>query len=105
MNNDMRIFVSEKWEWDALSLTFVSHNKIAKPLEWEERDPAIYPEPTITIPTETAQMLIDKLWILGYRPKEIRYATDALNLQSKHLEDMRNIAFKFLHLEYKNEKK
>lgn len=50
-------------------------------------------EPTLSIPDETAQRLIDELWRCGFRPTEGTGSAGALAAVEKHLADMRQIAF------------
>ena len=70
---------------------------IAAPVKMEKLDTtALSVEPTMFISDHfnTMQQMFDQLWTLGFRPSEkSKYELDA---QSKHLEDMRKIAFMFL---------
>lgn len=55
--------------------------------------------PTLEIPPERAQQLMDDLWSAGLRPTEGRQSEGVTAAQARHLEDMRAIAFNRLKVE------
>lgn len=57
-------------------------------------DSAVRLEPTFTLSTEQAQVLMDDLWMSGLRPSEGTGSAGALAATQKHLEDMRTLVFK-----------
>jgi len=59
----------------------------------EAEDKGEYYPATFMLDEEEAQIFFDELWRDGHRPTEIKESGGA---QSKHLEDMRRIAFQFL---------
>lgn len=56
-------------------------------------------EPSVILPQESAQKLIDDLWDAGLRPSEGSGSAGAFKAVQDHLRDMRKIAFKHLKLE------
>ncbi len=52
--------------------------------------------PTFTLSEEEAQEFINALWDNGFRPTKYENPNAALQAQSNHLADMREIAFMFL---------
>lgn len=63
---------------------------------WEprgERDGTAL-EPTISMPKELAQRLMDELWQCGLRPSEGTGSAGAMAATQRHLEDMRTLVFK-----------
>jgi len=67
---------------------------IGKPVVMEQFDGVMETDPTIRIPLENAQLLIDELWRVGLRPTEGTGSAGALRAVEKHLHDMRCIVFK-----------
>jgi len=53
-------------------------------------------EPTLSLPIESAQELMDSLWQCGLRPSEGSGSAGALRATQNHLEDMRKIVFKMI---------
>ena len=51
-------------------------------------------EPTVVLPEETAQQLIDDLWDAGLRPSEGSGSAGAFAAQGAHLKDLQRIVFK-----------
>lgn len=75
---------------------------IAEPICLKKiNSPFIETEPTLTLPQESAQKLIDDLWDAGLRPSEGSGSAGAFKAVQDHLSDMRKIAFKFLKVEDK----
>jgi len=52
--------------------------------------------PTLFIPYQEAQLLMDDLWASGIRPTEAAGSAGALSATRAHLDDMRKIAFDLL---------
>ena len=69
---------------------------VAKPMTFETVDKAVMVYPTIRIPNETAQAIMDELWALGFRPQGMALGEEAYNAQQAHLEDMRELAKRFV---------
>lgn len=65
----------------------------AKPIEFEEKEIFTETPPSLMIPTESGQQLMDDLWQAGLRPSEGTGSAGALAAVEKHLSDMRTIAF------------
>lgn len=53
-------------------------------------------DPTITIPIEAAQTLMDDLWHAGLRPTEGTGSAGAMRATEAHLADLRKITFAVL---------
>lgn len=53
-------------------------------------------DPFVRLDTTDAQELMDELWSCGLRPTEGSGSAGSLAATERHLQDMRNIAFKFL---------
>lgn len=58
-------------------------------------------QPSFSLTTEKAQVLMDDLWHCGLRPTEGRGSAGSLLATEKHLGDMRKIAFELLKIEAK----
>lgn len=56
--------------------------------------PGSFYEPTVTLPDEAAQQLMDNLWAVGLRPTDAKASPGALASTERHLEDMRRLVFK-----------
>lgn len=70
---------------------------MALPLTFQTVDPndyALQYVPTMRLPDESAQQLMDGLWNAGLRPKEGSGSAGALAATQKHLEDFRSLVFK-----------
>jgi len=70
---------------------------MALPLTFQTIDPydyGIQHVPTMRLPDESAQQLMDGLWNAGLRPKEGSGSAGALAATQKHLEDFRALVFK-----------
>jgi len=68
--------------------------RVARPLIFEETDPADGFEPTIRLTEAEAQDLINELWRTGLRPTHgISDEKGALSATERHLEDMRRLVF------------
>lgn len=52
-------------------------------------------EPSFCLLKDQMQAFMETFWEMGYRPKGRRFENE-MDLQGKHLEDMRRIAFKLL---------
>lgn len=78
----------------------VKHGRFraAKPLEFEERGPALAPEPTITLAVEEAQHLLDQLWEMGLRPSAGVSSTGQDAAQKSHIADLRSIVRSLLRI-------
>lgn len=61
-------------------------------MEPQEHEGQFEPEPTFRMRPEDAQSLAEQLWAAGFRPTQAT-KTGADAAQSRHLEDMRAIAF------------
>jgi hypothetical protein len=67
-------------------------------MEAQEVEGMFQPEPTFRMTPEEAQMLANRLWDEGFRPHQAT-KTGADAAQSRHLEDMRSLAFAKLGIE------
>lgn len=63
---------------------------------WTEADDAVMQQPTIRLPVEQAQQLMDRLWDCGLRPSEGSGSAGALAATERHLKDMQSISFQLL---------
>lgn len=51
------------------------------------------PVPTLSLPVETGQQLMDELWRAGLRPTEGTGSAGAMAATQEHLKDMRRLVF------------
>ena len=51
-------------------------------------------EPTFKLTNDETQLLMDRLWDLGFRPSEGSGSAGAMAATQKHLEDMRKLVFR-----------
>jgi hypothetical protein len=67
----------------------------AAPIDFtiDVRDPGKLTAPTLSLTDFEAQQLIDALWSAGLRPAGAKQSQGAYDAQSRHLEDMRALAF------------
>lgn len=66
----------------------------AKAVEWIALDPSgAFVEPMLSMPPAGAQLLMDELWRIGFRPSEGTGSAGSLAATERHLKDMREIAF------------
>ena len=70
---------------------------VAKALTLERiADGECWPEPTMTLTNNAAQMLIDELWRCGLRPSEGSGSAGSLAATERHLKDMQAVALGLL---------
>ena len=55
--------------------------------------------PCVTLSMESAQMLIDELWNAGLRPKYAQATDQTTAAQTKHIDDLRELAGRLLGLQ------
>lgn len=72
---------------------------VAKPLILEAIGKGESSPPTVTMPIECAQQLIDELWRCGLRPSEGTGSAGSLAATERHLADMQKIAYSFLKID------
>lgn len=65
-------------------------------IPFDSVEPGEASEPTLAIPFEAAQQLMDDLWICGLRPSEGAGSAGSLRATQDHLADMRKIAFQLM---------
>lgn len=82
------------WDFDVSGL-----RRAKKVVEGDRIEREQFVEPTFRIPAESAQRLMDDLWAAGFRPTEGRQSEGVTVAQSRHLDDMRAIAFAKLNIE------
>jgi len=70
---------------------------VAEPIMMKEVEPnmAIPYKSILSIGIEEAQVLMDDLWHCGLRPSEGSGSAGALAATQRHLDDMRELVFKF----------
>lgn len=69
--------------------------KVAKPVEWrdyDDKDIGTRVDPLVTIPSETAQMLMQQLWDLGFRPNSGEGSNAQVASMQKHIDFAEGIA-------------
>jgi hypothetical protein len=70
---------------------------VAKPIELEERDECHYgAEPSLRIPMEEGQHLIDQLWEAGYRPSVGVSSQGEAEAHRAHIADLRSVVDRIL---------
>ena len=91
--------------FDAFELySFVTLNGVRHYYDGASLEPVAFtrglpPPPLATIESETAQKLMDQLWDSGVRPVASQQSHGQFAAASRHLEDMRAIAFSKLNLD------
>ena len=73
-----------------------SQFRYATKIEFSDVENGVMIDPTAKLEYETAQQLMDDLWICGLRPSEGSGSAGALAATQKHLEDMRQLVFSLL---------
>jgi len=68
-------------------------------LTQEQRESITPRAPAFALSDQETQSLMDNLWKCGFRPTEARGSAGSMEAQSKHLEDMRKIAFNKLKID------
>jgi hypothetical protein len=68
----------------------------AEPIVMVERPPATYAGPCATLTDSEAQGLMDSLWDAGIRPTQGHGSAGERAAMTKHLDDMRRIAFLYV---------
>ncbi len=72
---------------------------VATNVTFEQAIDGQYTPPTLRIPRENAQSLMDDLWHCGLRPTLGKQSEGVTAAQGRHLEDMRAVAFAKLNIE------
>lgn len=67
---------------------------VMQPAVMEEVRTGSFVEPSLRLPTEVAQRLMDELWHAGLRPAEGKGSAGQLAAMQAHLADMRKLVFK-----------
>ncbi len=67
---------------------------IAEPVVFKASEPYTASLPTVELPQESAQKLIDDLWDCGLRPSEGAGSAGAMMAVENHLADLRTLLFK-----------
>jgi len=75
--------------WQKLSDSRIG---IAQPIMFKAISEGELSEKALNISNESAQQLMDELWLCGYRPTEGTGSAGALAATQKHLEDMKKIS-------------
>lgn len=69
---------------------------VAQPLVYMQTPEGARSDPTMRLPREDAQALMDQLWNCGIRPAEGAGSAGQMGAVERHLKDMRAIAFGML---------
>lgn len=97
MQNKIEIYASPRPIWlrdGAVELRIVDRATCSlATITLERMEEGAAMPPTITIPTEQAQALIDQLWTCGLRPSEGAGSAGSLLATQEHLKDLKKIAF------------
>lgn len=72
---------------------------IATNVTYDVVEDGSYINPTMRIPRENAQELMDSLWQCGLRPTMGKQSEGVTAAQARHLEDMRAVAFAKLNID------
>lgn len=84
-----------------INIYVVSGEYIGQPLTMVKHDEGAIVDPIIRIDSHEAQQLMDELWTCGLRPSEGTGSAGQSAAQQKHIDDLREIAFKVLKIEDK----
>ena len=71
----------------------VNSYAVAGPLTMNKVEDGVYAPPTFTLGNTAVQQLMDDLWNSGARPSECINSESKVGALTRHLEDMRTIAF------------
>lgn len=71
---------------------------LGQPVEAVPMNPGGSPQPTFSLTPQSAQQLMDQLWLCGLRPTEGTGSAGSLAATQKHLNDMREIVSKQLNV-------
>jgi len=90
---------STPW-WGGVDLLISSGEAYCQKIEFEEyRDKGKRLEPSLSICTQDAQILMDDLWACGMRSTEGKGSAGSLKATENRLGDMRKIVFKQLKMD------
>lgn len=93
---EIKIHASSR-PWDSrVDLVIIQGSAAMTNAVFEQHTDGAQVDPSLSIPIEAAQVLMEQLWSIGIRPSDMKLETGALGATKAHLEDMRKIAFKFL---------
>ena len=73
---------------------FPSRDQVITSMTVENKEPGKRVDPSMEIPIDTAQLLMDELWNCGFRPSEGSGSAGALAAVQNHLTDLQKIVFK-----------
>mgnify|MGYP001247230715 CR=1 FL=1 len=65
--------------------------RVGKPVVMEEVDLGYRTEPTLSLPFDAAQRLMDELWRIGLRPTDYRDTDGEVAAQKEHITDLRKV--------------
>ncbi len=92
---DYRARVTRNVCWMAVDLTLyqqsVRHGDVTyvAGLDTVTQESGMEPPEPLRISEEAAQSLMDDLWHEGFRPKDVKFSSEALQAKDDHLQDMR----------------
>ena len=101
--NDNKIKVSAQYKpmQDSVELFIHTSDAYCTKIEMKHDDNlgSYHIPASLEINRDMAQRLLDQLWNIGLRPYNNKYGDEVVKTMANHLDDMRNIAFKFLEIE------
>lgn len=90
---------AQKAPWGSgVELLIKQGDYIAEPVVFTKMVEGYAYEPTLSISMNSAQRLMDELWIAGLRPSEGTGSAGSLKATQDHLNDMRDIVFNELNI-------
>lgn len=92
--SEIKVRAAREFMSDSLSIYVKDGRYHCVDVVMQEKAPAEYVPPAMTISANAAQTLMDDLWAAGIRPTEGAGSAGALAATQKHLEDMRTLVFK-----------
>ena len=93
---EYKVYAQKEWAADAVSVLIKDGENIVKPilLELEPYEQGMYiAEPSLKMPEDLAQKLLQALWETGLRPNNGESSLAHVEAMKYHLEDMRRLVF------------
>lgn len=100
MDKEIEVRIQKEPWSQGISVLLKHDNSVAKSsnIIFTPHNIAMVVEPSFRMQSNSAQQLMDDLWMAGFRPSEGSGSAGSLLATEKHLSDMRDIAFHSLNV-------
>lgn len=89
-----KIFIHEN-SWDNnFEIAMIANGGLVTNIEFQKHQQGLPITPFITLHKQTMQTLFNRMWELGFRPKDGTGNSGHIEALKYHLEDMRKLVFK-----------